>query len=154
MPQDRIEHRLGIATPPDVIWGIISDLAGWSAWNPSYARASGRLSIGAPIALDATFPGVKSMHSEGRIVDWVPDIQLLWRVKLPMFGRSLRYLEIEKLGDTNCIFANGEILEGFGARYVSQRQRAAAYRGFEAMNLAVKARAEQMWRAARQAPTS
>lgn len=154
MPQDRIEHRLGITAPAHVIWEIISDLAGWSAWNPSYAKASGRLSIGAPISLDATFPDVEPMHINGTIVDWVPDIQLLWKARLPMFGRSLRYLEIDKLGDANCVFANGELLDGFGARYVPLRKRRAAHRGYEAMNHALKARAEAAWRNAGRAPTS
>jgi hypothetical protein len=154
MPQIRIEHRLGVAAPADIIWQVVSDLASWAEWNPSYARASGRLSIGAPISLDATFPGISPHRYEGTIVDWVPDIQLLWKGKLGFMARYLRYVEIEKLSDVGCILANGEIIEGFGARYITGRRKASTWRAFEAMNEAVKTRAEEMWRKRRANPTS
>ena len=42
----RIEHRVGIATPPEVIWDLLYDLKGWSRWNPLYPEASGDIHIG------------------------------------------------------------------------------------------------------------
>jgi hypothetical protein len=154
MGQIRIEHRLGVAAPAEVIWEVVSDLARWGEWNPAYSKAEGRLTIGAPISLDATFPGLKPHRYEGSIVDWVPDTQLLWQGKLGFMARSMRYVEIEKLSDVGCILANGEIIDGFGTRYISRQRKSGAYRAFEAMDEAIKTRAEAMWQARSKTPTS
>jgi hypothetical protein len=154
MPQVRIEHRIGVAAPAEVIWEVISDLERWADWNPSYAYAAGRLSIGAPLSLEATWPDMKPRRHEGTIIDWVPDTQLLWQEKAGFMASALRYVEIDKLSETGCILASGEILEGFGVRYLSGRRKRSAYRAFEAMDEAIKARAEALWRDRSQAPTS
>lgn len=154
MPQVRIEHRLGVAAPAEVVWEVISDLDRWDEWNPSYSKASGRLSIGAALSLDATWPGVKPHRHEGTIIDWVPDTQLLWREKAGFMATSLRYIEIDKLSDHGCVLASGEILDGWGVRYLSRQRKASAYRAYEAMDEALKDRAEKLWRERSRAPTS
>jgi hypothetical protein len=154
MPQVRIEHRIGVAAPAEVIWEVVSDLGRWPEWNPIYSNVEGRLQIGAPISMDIDPPGLKRMHVDAVIVDWVPEAQILWSTKLPGFVRSLRYIEIDKLSETGCILANGEIFEGFGVRFMSGKYRSAAFRSFEAMGEALKARAEAVWRERAPAPTS
>jgi hypothetical protein len=42
----KIEHRIGIAAPAEVIWEILADVPGWEAWNPLYTKASGVIRIG------------------------------------------------------------------------------------------------------------
>ncbi len=154
MPTVRIEQRLGIAVPPHIIWEAISDLSQWAAWNPMYDRAEGRLSIGAPLSLEERLPGSDhARHIDAKLVDWVPDIQLLWQQKPSGGVKTLRYIEIEKLSDVGAIFANGAIMEGWGTRFVSRHARFALRDGLEAMNQAVKARAEEFWRRAGGHPT-
>ena len=34
----RVEHRMGVPAPASVIWEVLSDLPGWSAWNPIYPK--------------------------------------------------------------------------------------------------------------------
>src|SRR5262245_6601842 len=48
----RVEHRIGIQAPAEVIWELISDVGGWSSWNPLYAKASGSLHIGEILDLE------------------------------------------------------------------------------------------------------
>lgn len=154
MPTVRIEHRLGIAAPDHVIWEAIADLSQWGSWNPTYPRAEGRLSIGGAIAMDERLPGSKQVkHIEATLVDWVPDAQLVWKLKPAGGVRTLRFIEIEKLSDVGCIFANGAIMDGWGARFISRHSRFQLRDGLEAMNEAVKLRAEEMWRRSGKAPT-
>jgi hypothetical protein len=154
MPTVRIEHRLGIAAPDHVIWEAIADLSQWASWNPTYPRAEGRLTIGGPISLDERLPGSKHIRRiDATIVDWVPDAQLVWKLKPAGGVRALRFLEIEKLSDVGAIFANGAILDGWRAGFVSRHDRFALRDGLEAMNEAVKRRAEEMWRRSGKAPT-
>ena len=90
-------------------------------------------------------PGLNRMSVQATIVDWVPETQVLWKTKLPGFVRSLRYIEIDKLSEAGCILSNGEIFEGFGVRYMGRKYRSAAYRSFEAIGEALRARAEALW---------
>jgi hypothetical protein len=60
--------------------------------------------------------------------------------------RATRFLEIEKLTETGCIFSNGELFDGPLASMVVRSVGGAARRGFAAMGEAVKARAEAAWR--------
>ena len=75
----------------------------------------------------------------------MPGKQIIWtRRSHAGLVRHVRYIEIEALSDTGCIFANGELLEGALAPVlVGQGRRKAlraAYRGFcEAMKARVEA---------------
>ena len=55
----RIEHRIGIAVPAEVIWDIVADVPGWEAWNPLYPSASGVIRIGEVLNLTLALRGQK-----------------------------------------------------------------------------------------------
>jgi hypothetical protein len=59
--------------------------------------------------------------------------------------RTLRYIEIQALHDSGCIVDNGELFGGLMGVSLGKRVRPAVRRGFEAMNEALKARAEAIW---------
>ena len=151
----RIEHRLGIPAPADVIWEVLADIERWPEWNPLYTRAEGVLRIGEPLSLTEAAPGGQPADLRPRIIDWVPDAQILWRhsERWGLVSR-LRYLEIEKLSDEGCIFSNGEDWYGRFARYVAPRRRRALYEGMEAMSHALRDRTVELWRSRKNAPTS
>jgi hypothetical protein len=143
----KIEHRLGIQAPPEAIWAVLADLEGWRDWNPLYPRAEGSLRIGATLDLDLAIPGEKLRSIRPVIVDWVPNDQIHWRLSaLGGLVKTLRYLEIEKLTETGCIFANGEMFDGTLGPMVARRMGSSIRAGFAAMGEAVKARALQTWR--------
>jgi hypothetical protein len=77
------------------------------------------------------------------VADWVPNEQIHWR--LSMLGglvKSVRYLEIEELAPSSCIFSNGEIFEGLMGPTVARRMAGPIRAGFRAMGEALKVRAE------------
>ena len=143
----RIEHRIGVAAPAPVIWGVITDFARWGEWNPIYPRIEARLSIGSPVSFELHLPNRPVRHLTGRIVEWVPDTQLIWMLSL--FGglvRTTRYFEVEQLADESCILSNGEIFEGLGAGLVAKPERAVLRRAFELVNEAAKGRIDDLIR--------
>ena len=79
------------------------------------------------------------------VVDWEPRAQILWREN-GVLARTMRYIEIEALTETGCIFANGAFFHGVAGELQAKAQRRAIYEGFEAMSEAVKRIAEQVWR--------
>ena len=137
----RVEHRIGVAAPPDVIWEVLADLDGWTGWNPLYTRAEGRLLIDARLTLEQRLEGERPRTIQAQVVDWVPNGQIHWR-ETGVLRTATRYLEIEKLTEEGCIFSNGVFVDGALARYATRRGKARLRIGFTAMGEAMKARAE------------
>ncbi len=151
----KLEHRIGVNAPASVIWEILADIARWGEWNPLYTSAEGELRIGATLTLTVVLPGETPQVIRPVIVDWVPDDQIHWRLSaLGGMIRSIRYIEIEVLGETSCILSNGELFEGLlGPRFANSKRRALR-RGFMEMGEALAERAEAAWRARSGPPTS
>ena len=138
-----IEHRVGIQAPPEAIWEVLADIAGWRDWNPLYPRAEGVVRIGAQLDLDLALPGRKLQPIRPVILDWIPNEQIHWRLTaLGGLVKTIRFLEIEKLTETGCIFANGEVFDGLLGPTVVRSMRGSVRSGFAAMSEALKARVE------------
>jgi hypothetical protein len=100
--------------------------------------------IGSTLDLDLALPGRKTQRIRPVILDWIPNEQIHWRVTaLGGLVRAVRFLEIEKLTDTGCIFANGEVFDGTLGPMVARSLRGSARSGFAAMSEALKARVER-----------
>ncbi len=139
----KIEHRIGIPAPATAIWDALSDISAWPDWNPLYPRANGVLRIGAQLDLEVAVPGQPQRTIRPIIADWVPNDQIHWNLR--MLGglvKTTRYLEIEQLTETGCIFTNGELFDGYLGPSVAKRFRSSLRAGFAAMGEALKARVE------------
>ncbi len=108
-----------------------------------YPRVSGRLQIGAPLTLTEVIPGDAPQDLTAQVVDWVPDAQIIWTLKAGGFVRRIRYFELQTLTDEGCVFSNGEIDEGLGARFISKDLKRAMRQGFTEMGEAFKAMVER-----------
>ena len=142
----RIEDRIGIQAPAEVIWEIVYDLERWSEWNPTYPHAEGEIRIGQLITAKLALPDQPVQELKPKILDWVPNQQLHWQLSF-MGGmiRTLRYIEIEPLADHGCVVDNGEIFGGLMGPSLGRRMGRTVQRGFKAMNEALKDRAETIW---------
>lgn len=141
----RVEHRIGVAAPPEAIWQVVADLPRWSAWNPTYSQAAGEIRIGGTLDLTLTLPGAAPREIHPVVLDWVPNEQLHW--KLVMMGglvKTIRYIEIEQLAETSCIVSNGEIFAGLMGATAVRQMGGTIRRGFLAMNEALKEQAERL----------
>lgn len=147
-PPLKIESRIGIRTPAEVVWEILRDLDSWGEWNPIYPHATGQIKIGAPLALTLALPGEAHREIMPKVIDWVPEEQILWGdVVWRGWGSSMRYLEIEQVTKTGCFFSNGELFYSRISKWYGNQHRRAMKRGFDAMSEALKARAEAAWQA-------
>ena len=138
----KIEHRVGVAAPADRIWDLLSDLPGWRDWNPVHPEVNGRLAIGATLDVVEQLEGRSPRRLVMTVEDWVPNAQILWKGRRGPLARSIRFIEIEQLSETGCIFANGELYEGVVGDLIAKRNRRLLKRAFAAMGEAVKARVE------------
>lgn len=143
----RVEHRIGVQAPAEVIWELIRDVDGWSGWNPLYSKASGSLHIGQILDLEVTLRGAKPQPIKATVLEWVPNEQLHFQTKsVGGLLRSTRYVEIEALAEASCIVSNGEIMGGFLGPRLAPSLGPKIYRGLREMNEALKEKAEATWR--------
>ena len=139
----KIEYRIGVQRPVEQVWAVLYDLPTWTDWNPMYPVAQGRLLISAPLTLTEKV-GERTETYAAVVGDWVPNTQIIWvRKTAAGLVRHVRYLEIEKLTETGCIFSNGVLLDGPGADLLTPKaRRGALRRAFAGMGEALKARVE------------
>lgn len=150
----KIESRIGVQTPADLIWAMVSDVRGWPAWNPLYPKAEGEVQFGAKLTFEVAIPGEAPRPINATVLDWTPNEQIIWNTRM-MGGllRTTRYIEIESLGASNCIFSNGEFFEGPLMRLIGRKQRRAIKAGFTLFCETVRDRAEAAWKAQGGRPT-
>lgn len=142
----KLEHRIGVQAPAEVVWELIADVPSWADWNPIYSRSAGVLRIGAPLELTLSLPDQPPRHIEPVVLEWVPNEQLHWRSSVAGgFGTAIRYLEIEQVAEQACIFSNGELFQGWLGPASAKRIQRPLKRGFASMGEALKARAESVW---------
>ena len=145
-PPFKVESRIGIRAPSEVVWEILADIDHWADWNPLYPKAAGALKIGAPLTLTLALPGEAHRELVAKVVDWVPFEQILWSdVMWRGWATSVHFLEIETVTKASCFFSNGEVFHGFISKRYGKRYRRAMKRGFAAMSEALKERAEAVW---------
>lgn len=142
----KLERRIGIQAPDEIVWEILSDIPGWADWNPIYPKAQGVIRIGDRWTLELALPGERPRTIHPVILDWAPYDHIHWRLDmLRGWARTVRFLEIEKMGEENVIFSNGEIFDGLLGPSIARRMRKPVLEGFEALNEALKTRAEALW---------
>ncbi len=138
---------MGVPAPAPVIWQVLSDLPGWSDWNPVHPKIAGELRIGAQLEVHEAFDHGPPRVIRPTVIDWVPDAQILWTVKeVNGFVRRIRYIEIDTFEESasGSILSNGEIWQGLIGSRISRARRHSLRRGFEAFNLAAAERVAQL----------
>lgn len=143
----RVQDRVGVQAPAGTIWRLVYDVGRWSEWNPLYPKVDGQIRIGGSLSLTKSLPGRTPRTLQARVLEWVPEEQLHWRVaELAGLAVTTAYIEIESLAEAACIVSSGELVGGFLAPFVLHP--GPLRRGLRAMNLALKEAAEAEWRAA------
>ncbi len=144
--QRAVEHRIGVQAPAEIVWEVISDFAAWKDWNPIHPRMEGELRIGTPMVVEVVIGDAPPVTIQPIVQDWVPYEQLHWRTKrLRGLVTAIRYIEIDKKGDQNAIFSNGELFMGPLVRFVSRDERRRLRAAYTRMGEAVRDRAEAIW---------
>jgi hypothetical protein len=143
MEMKDVRTRIEIAAPPERVWGILTDFARWSEWNPWLYRADGNAGLGEQVELFFQGPNSKEMSVRCTIVDLEPNREWRWKyhVGSPLLFRGEHRFTIEPAGPNRAAFAHREVFNGLLVPLFWNE--AETRRGFEAMDSALKARAER-----------
>ncbi len=138
-PERDVTTSIMIAAPPAQVWKVLTDTADYPAWNPGMVL-TGALTVGNVIEHDEGH-GRDRMVFHPTITTVAPDHALAWLGHLgpPRVFVALHYFTLTpQNGGT--LFVQGEHLSGVALWMFDTKQMVP---GFEAMNAALKTRAEQ-----------
>jgi hypothetical protein len=143
----QVHTHVDIDAPAAVVWGILADFGMYRRWNPLIRSVLGRAESGRQIEVRLAAPPGADLaarltivylrqHHEMRWVEW-------WSV--PGLYASERRFRLEPLPGGAVRFHHGEQVRGVMVPLLGRRRRLRGRAGFEAMNAALKQRAEQAW---------
>ncbi len=127
------------------VWKILTDFAKFPEWNPFMRRASGQVKAGARLEVYLQPSGAQGMTFRPVVLDAEPNRELRWLGNLfvPGLFDGEHILTIEPLDANRVRFVQREIFTGILATLLMRILAESTQRGFEEMNRALKARAEQ-----------
>jgi hypothetical protein len=130
-----IHTEIAIGAPAQRVWDILTAFDGWPQWNP-FARVTGRLAVGERLEVEIKPPGRSPMTFRPTIVKLEPGRELRW----------LGHLGFRGLFDGEHGFRvipeQFETFRGLLVAPILSRVEAQTRVGFQAMNRALKSKAE------------
>lgn len=141
----QIHTEIEIDAPAARVWEILTDLPAYSQWNPLIRRAAGRAEPGARLELFISTPGLASREVgvEMLSVDPLRELRWLGRLALPRLLDGDHAFLIEPLSAARVRLVQRETFSGLLVPFVAPWLMPHMTAGFEAMNRALKQRAEQ-----------
>ncbi len=137
-----IETFVDIDAPPSVVWNLLTDLSSYPEWNPHIVRARGDLRVGSSLDIRIRRKGVKDRDMTVTISELEPERRLAWVGTLlhTRIFEGRHVYELEPLDGSRTRLHNRESVRGLLASSALTDDPA---RDYEAMNRALKSRAEQ-----------
>jgi hypothetical protein len=138
-----ISHTIEIEASPDAVWRELADTASYGDWNPFVRRLDGELVAGSRIEVEITPPDGRAMTFKPKVLAAEPGRELRWLGHLLVRGvfDGEHSFVIEPLGEGRSRLTQAERFSGLLVRPLGGGL-GKTERGFEAMNKALKARAE------------
>ena len=138
-----ITHTIEIDAAPETVWRELADTGSYPDWNPFVRRLDGDLEESSRLEVEITPPGGRGMTFRPTVLAARPGRELRWLGRFLVRGLfdGEHSFEIEPLDGGRSRFIQSERFSGLLVRPLGgtlERTR----RGFEAMNRALKARAE------------
>ena len=138
-----IETATDIRAPAARIWSILTDFAAYPAWNPFIAAAEGELRPGARLRITIAPPGRRPMTFRPVVLVAERERELRWcgRLLMPGLFDGEHAFGLEQRAET-CRFLHAARFSGVLLPLFGEGLFEATRQGFEAMNAALKQRAE------------
>ncbi len=139
-----LHTEIEVRATPERVWDVLTDFAAYPDWNPFIPHIAGPLVVGARLDARLRPPGGRGMRFRPTLLAATPARELRWlgHLGFPGLFDGEHGFRIEPLGRDRVRFVQEERFAGLLAplllRFLDHRTR----QGFDAMNRALKARAE------------
>jgi hypothetical protein len=113
--RNEIETEIEIDGAPEEVWGVLADLERYREWNPGFARASGRVEVGARLDLTFAQEGHEGMTMHPQVLVAEPGRELRWLGRLlgiPRLFDGEHRFEIQQVVPGHVRFVQGERFSG------------------------------------------
>jgi len=141
-----IYSEIEIKSSPEQVWHILTDFPSFPEWNPFIRKAEGELRVGKHLEVKLKPPKGMGMTLKPKILTIRPNQELSWlgHLYIPWLFDGRRIFTIIHLDENRVLFVQREKFTGilfpvFWLIGVTKN----ALGGFEAMNKALRERAEQ-----------
>ena len=138
----RIDTEIFIAASPDQVWRVLTDFAAYPQWNPFILSIEGRAEWGARLTVRIQAGGEQHVFKPV-VLQATAATQLRWlgRVGFPGVFDGEHGFELRPEGSGTRLLQT-ESFQGFLVPLLWRKVEPMTRAGFEAMNRALKARAE------------
>ena len=140
-----IRADIDIDAPPQRVWQVLTDFEAYPSWNPLLRSLEGKLQIGDQIVVSVQQPGRKTSVIRPTVLTVEPNRELRWTggLFLPGLFDGEHALVIEPRGEGGARFMHYELYRGLLVTPLLSMMSGKIRGGFQAMNQALKERAEQ-----------
>ena len=145
-----------IDAPASAVWDALTDLARFAEWNPFIRTASGTPAVGARLRVRVQSSLPFRLVFRPTVLALEKDRELRWRGHFGArwLARGDHTFTIRPSGDGRVRFEQREVFAGLVPRLAARRLERETRRGFDAMNRALKERAERADRAQHPSPSA
>ena len=140
-----LSTEIEISASPEEVWAILTDLNGYSEWNPHIREAEGQVQEGAKLKVRIQERSGKSMTFKPTVtrVDSTREFRWLGRLLFPRLFDGEHIYEIFPSSDGRVRFVQRENFRGILVPFFWRKLNTDTRAGFEEMNAALKKVAEQ-----------
>ena len=139
-----LRTEIEILATPEKVWQILTDLEKYPEWNPFIRHAIGKAEVGKTVDIDFQ-PDSKGMKLHCTVVTVEPNRELCWKYHVisPSLFSGEHSFTIDPVGANQVRFIDREIFNGLLVPLQAKDIDTNSKRGFEAMDIALKVKAEQ-----------
>ena len=133
-----------IIAKPEKVWDILTKFSDYEEWNPVMTRIIGEAGLGKKIEVHIRTIKGKNRTYHPTITKFDINKELRWQGRsfLPGIFEGERIFEIKEISSEEISFIHLEVFRGIGVKLMGNRLDEDLQQSFEAMNIALKARAE------------
>lgn len=139
-----VSTGIKIRAKPEKVWDILTKFSDYEEWNPVMTRIIGEASLGKKIEVHIHTIKGKNRIYHPTITKFDINEELRWQGRsfLPGIFEGERIFEIKEISSEEISFIHLEVFRGIGVKLMGNRLDEDLQQSFEAMNIALKARAE------------
>jgi len=140
-----LHTEIDIDATPEVVWQVLIDLDRWVDWNPFITSSVGKPEVGEKLVNRMEPPGGKAITFKPQVTVVEDGKMFEWLGKLGFSGvfDGRHRFDVEAT-PTGTKLTQSESLDGMLVRVMQKSLDSKTKSGFEAMNVALKARAESV----------
>ena len=139
-----INTEVEISATPARVWEVLMDFPAHAQWNPFVRSIAGTPSVGQRLAVRIQPPGGKAMTFKPKVLNAQPNLELRWlgHLLVPGLFDGEHYFQLHARDGGGTRLLHGERFSGLLVPLFKSNLQGPARAGFEAMNQALKVRAE------------